>query len=141
MDQDIKLYGRLFLHANIKTLTGMIIGGHDTGLEIGGVDKTIIRNPLTNRPYIPGSSLRGKMRSQTEKALGVAQNNRIGQVTIHTCKQPEEYNGNGGRAVGPGVGVSGGGVGRGPGGVRPRRRAGWAAGTRAFRPRGRAFPA
>ena len=69
----------------------MHIGGSSEGLEIGGVDNAIIRNPLTKRPYIPGSSLKGKMRSQTEKVLGLPQNNKIGRVFIHTCKTPEDY--------------------------------------------------
>jgi CRISPR-associated protein Csm3 len=96
---DINLYGRILITANIKAVTGLHIGGSSVGLEIGGLDKAVIRNPLTNRPYIPGSSLRGKMRSQTEKVLGMKQNNKIGQVTIHTCKKPEEYNANGGCPV------------------------------------------
>jgi CRISPR-associated protein Csm3 len=96
---DINLYGRVFIHANIKTLTGLHIGGSSTGLEIGGLDKAVIRNPLDRRPYIPGSSLRGKMRSQTEKVLGLRQNNRIAQVTIHTCKNEQDYTAEGGCPV------------------------------------------
>ncbi|MDX9991139.1 MAG: RAMP superfamily CRISPR-associated protein [Anaerolineales bacterium] len=76
---DINLYGRVIITADIKTITGLHIGASNTGLEIGGVDKAVIRNPLTDEPYIPGSSLRGKMRSQTEKVLGASQNNPIGQ--------------------------------------------------------------
>jgi CRISPR-associated protein Csm3 len=99
MMTDINLYGRLFIEANIETLTGLHIGGSGADLEIGGLDKEVVRNPLTNRPYIPGSSLRGKMRSQTEKVLGMPQNNRIAQVTIHTCKTESEYRANGGCPV------------------------------------------
>ncbi len=96
---DINLYGRVFIEAEIVAVTGLHIGGSGAGLEIGGLDKEVIRNPLTSRPYIPGSSLRGKMRSQTEKVLGMPQNNRIGQVTIHTCKKESEYKANGGCPV------------------------------------------
>lgn len=96
---EIKLYGRILITCEIHALTGLHIGGSSTGLEIGGVDNTVIRDPLTNAPYIPGSSLRGKMRSQLEKTLGLAQNNRIGQVTIHTCKKPQEYHKDGGCPV------------------------------------------
>ena len=89
---DITLYGRVFLRAEIKALTGLHIGGANTSLEIGGVDKAIIRNPLTNEPYIPGSGLRGKMRSQTEKVKGLLQNKHIGQqVTIHSCQDNSAY--------------------------------------------------
>jgi len=96
---DANLYGRVFIRAEIEALTGLHIGGSGAGLEIGGLDKEVIRNPLTQRPYIPGSSLRGKMRSQTEKVKGLAQNNRIGQVTIHTCKEESEYRRDGGCPV------------------------------------------
>lgn len=88
---DIKLYGRIFIRAEIEALTGLHIGGAGTDLEIGGLDKAVIRNPLTKRPYIPGSSLRGKMRSQTEKVKGLPQNKRIAQVTIHTCETLDKY--------------------------------------------------
>ncbi len=96
---DVNLYGRVFIKAHIKAVTGLHIGGSGAGLEIGGLDKEVVRNPITKRPYIPGSSLRGKMRSQTEKVRGMRQNNRIGQVTIHTCKKAEEYSANGGCPV------------------------------------------
>ena len=96
---DISLYGRIFITAFIEAVTGLHIGGSSTGLEIGGLDKAVIRDPLSGRPYIPGSSLRGKMRSETEKVLGLEQNNPIGQVTIHTCRTPEEYDANGGCPV------------------------------------------
>ncbi len=99
MTQDINLYGRMFIACEIKAVTGLHIGGSSTGLEIGGVDNTVIRDPLTSVPYIPGSSLRGKMRSQLEKKFGLKQNNRIGQVTIHTCKTTAEYDANGGCPV------------------------------------------
>lgn len=96
---DINLYGRVIIKADIKAMTGLHIGGSGTGLEIGGVDKAVIRNPLTKQPYIPGSSLRGKMRSQTEKRLGKPQNNKIAQVTIHTCKVEADYKKDGGCVV------------------------------------------
>lgn len=89
----IKLEGRIFITFQIKAQTGLHIGGSDTGIEIGGVDKTVIRDRLTNRPYIPGSSLRGKMRSLLEKYRGLIQNQRIGQGRIHCCQknEPEKY--------------------------------------------------
>lgn len=94
-----QLYGRVFFETKIKALTGLHIGGSNTDLEIGGLDKAVIRNPLTSRPYIPGSSLRGKMRSQMEKLHGLPQNRQIGQVTIHTCTKKEDYERNGGCPV------------------------------------------
>ncbi len=81
----IQLQGRVFLTFDIRAVTGLHIGGSFEGISIGGVDKTVIRDPLTNRPYIPGSSLRGKMRSLTEKYKGLEQNQRVGQSYIHSC--------------------------------------------------------
>jgi CRISPR-associated protein Csm3 len=91
MDKHIKLEGRVFLTFDVEAVTGMHIGGSETGIEIGGVDKTVIRDRLTNRPYIPGSSLRGKMRSLLEKYGGLKQNQRIGQGYIHSCDRIDEY--------------------------------------------------
>ena len=88
---DIKLYGRVFIKTNIKAETGLHIGGSGAALEIGGVDNEIIRNPLNSQPYIPGSSLRGKMRSLTEKRLGLPQNNPVGTATIHSCQKRTDY--------------------------------------------------
>jgi CRISPR-associated protein Csm3 len=54
----------------IHLLSGMRIGGSDDQLEIGGTDLTCIKHPVTKQPYIPGSSLKGKMRSELEMKLG-----------------------------------------------------------------------
>jgi CRISPR-associated protein Csm3 len=70
----IKLVGRIFLCMDIRAVTGLRIGGSPTALNIGGLDNVIIRSPLNNQPYIPGSSLRGKLRSLWEKATGLPQN-------------------------------------------------------------------
>ncbi|MEI6125151.1 MAG: type III-A CRISPR-associated RAMP protein Csm3 [Pseudomonadota bacterium] len=50
----------------IKCETGLRIGGSKESLEIGGMDNPIIRHPISGLPYIPGSSLKGKMRSLLE---------------------------------------------------------------------------
>jgi CRISPR-associated protein Csm3 len=89
--KNIQLKGRVFLTFDIEAVTGLHIGGSDTGIEIGGVDKTVIRDPITNRPYIPGSSLKGKVRSLVEKYKGLGQNQRIGQGFIHSCTDAEQY--------------------------------------------------
>jgi CRISPR-associated protein Csm3 len=57
----------------IILLSGLHIGAGNAAMEIGGLDQPIIKHPLTNEPYIPGSSLKGKMRSLLElryKRLG-----------------------------------------------------------------------
>ena len=89
MTETLKLQGRVFVRFAVHAMTGLHIGGSETGIEIGGVDKTVIRNPISGEPYIPGSSLRGKMRSLTEKYLGLEQNRRIARVRIHSCSKRE----------------------------------------------------
>ncbi len=58
------------MEGQIELLSGMRIGGSDDVLQIGGTDLTCIKDPATGKPYIPGSSIKGKMRSSLEKALG-----------------------------------------------------------------------
>jgi len=57
--------GKILIKGEIKVITGLRIGGSTTGLKIGGVDLNVITDPK-GKPYIPGSSLKGKMRSLME---------------------------------------------------------------------------
>ncbi|MDO9547907.1 MAG: type III-A CRISPR-associated RAMP protein Csm3 [Candidatus Marinimicrobia bacterium] len=66
----IRLVKKIFIKGTIKSLTGLHIGGSNMGMAIGGADSPVLRDPITNIPYIPGSSLKGKMRSLLEKATG-----------------------------------------------------------------------
>lgn len=63
------MYGKIKITATIEVLTGMHIGGSNTFSAIGAVDSPVIRDPLSGNPIIPGSSLKGKMRTLLEKAL------------------------------------------------------------------------
>ena len=47
--------------------TGLHIGTGRDMMEIGGMDATVVKHPLTQMPYVPGSSLKGRMRSLLEK--------------------------------------------------------------------------
>ncbi len=88
----VTLHGRVFLNADIELVTGLHIGGASGGLEIGGVDKPVIRNVRTNQPYIPGSSLKGKMRSLMEKAYGAPQTFRVNKdVFVHMPESTADY--------------------------------------------------
>ena len=51
--------------------TGLHIGGGDTEMRIGGIDNQVAKDPVTGLPYIPGSSLKGKIRSLLEWKLGL----------------------------------------------------------------------
>ena len=57
------LEGIYVLNIKLELLSGLYIGGNDSGFDIGGADSDVIRNPLTNEPYIPGSSFKGKLKS------------------------------------------------------------------------------
>ena len=54
------------LKGEIEVLTGLHIGAGNDKVEIGGIDGPVIRNPFTREPYIPGSSIKGKMRALLE---------------------------------------------------------------------------
>jgi CRISPR-associated protein Csm3 len=51
----------------IVTQSGLHVGGSEDELEIGGIDLPVIKTPETEIPYIPGSSLKGRMRSELER--------------------------------------------------------------------------
>ncbi len=61
---------RLVRHRRIRgtmtCITGLHIGSGKDDIEIGSTDNPIIRDPLTNLPYVPGSSLKGKLRAILE---------------------------------------------------------------------------
>jgi CRISPR-associated protein Csm3 len=74
----MQLIGYKSIIGIIHCMSGLRIGGSKDTIEIGGIDNPITRNPLDRFPYIPGSSLKGKMRSllewEIEGKLGAAGN-------------------------------------------------------------------
>jgi CRISPR-associated protein Csm3 len=64
--------------ATLELVSGLRIGAGDSEMRIGGVDNTVIRHPHTQAPYIPGSSLKGKMRSLLEWRSGAVQEEALG---------------------------------------------------------------
>ena len=62
----MKLLKHRVITGKILLQTGLHIGGGGETIQIGGMDNPIIKSPLNNYPYIPGSSLKGKMRSLLE---------------------------------------------------------------------------
>ncbi len=72
-------------------LTGLHIGTGKEVIEIGGVDATVVKHPITQMPYIPGSSLKGRMRSLLEKKDGKTNDRSpgepcgCGQKTCRIC--------------------------------------------------------
>lgn len=74
---EIKLKKKIIYTGTIVLKTGLHIGGTNTALNIGSPDKFVVRNPITQLPYIPGSSLKGKMRSLIELAYGETDNGSV----------------------------------------------------------------
>jgi len=67
---DLQFKGKYILRGELCCVTGLHIGGSTEGIEIGGVDNPVIKDPLSEYPYIPGSTLKGKLRGLLEWSLG-----------------------------------------------------------------------
>jgi CRISPR-associated protein Csm3 len=65
---------------NIKVLTGMHIGVGNDKPEIGGIDNAFVKDPISKLPYIPGSSLKGKLRFLLE-----TESNNFNKDVIDRC--------------------------------------------------------
>lgn len=69
------------VEGSIEVVTGLHIGSGNDTVEIGGMDNPVIKNPANSEPYIPGSSLKGKMRSLMEWKL-----NKVDPAgKVHVC--------------------------------------------------------
>jgi len=93
----LKLIGKLILEGQLHCQTGLHIGAGKGSLEIGGADNPVVKDSF-GRPYVPGSSLRGRLRSLLEHAHGltvpaelVYLSRRKGQeVRIHQSDRPND---------------------------------------------------
>lgn len=94
---ELKFTGKLILEGDLHCETGLHIGAGKGSLEIGGADNPVVKDAF-GRPYIPGSSLRGRLRSLLEQASGltvpselVYLSRRRGQeVRIHQSDRPDD---------------------------------------------------
>jgi len=68
----MKLVKKIKFSTELEIITGLHIGDSSDNVEIGGIDNPVIRRTLDNVPYIPGSSLKGKIRSLLEQIAGSA---------------------------------------------------------------------
>jgi CRISPR-associated protein Csm3 len=96
-DTKLELIGKLILEGDLTCETGLHIGAGKGSLEIGGADNPVVKDAF-GRPYIPGSSLRGKLRSLLEHSGGLTTpqelvylSRRKGQeVRIHQSDRPDD---------------------------------------------------
>src|SRR5438094_8027743 len=94
---ELKLIGKVILEGDLECQTGLHIGAGKGSLEIGGADNPVVKDAF-GLPYIPGSSLRGKLRSLLENAMGLTSpaelvylSKRKGQeVRIHQSDRPDD---------------------------------------------------
>src|ERR1700680_685107 len=94
---ELQLIGKLVLSGELHCETGLHIGAGKGSLEIGGADNPVVKDAF-GLPYIPGSSLRGKLRSLLEQSSGLAVpselvylSKRRGQeVRIHQSDRPDD---------------------------------------------------
>jgi CRISPR-associated protein Csm3 len=83
-----QILGKYILTGQIVCVTGLHIGGSTVGMEIGGIDNPVIRDPMTDEPLIPGSSLKGKLRALTEWHLGlIAVHGKHGGYQAYACDE------------------------------------------------------
>lgn len=75
-DTKLELIGKLILEADMTCETGLHIGAGKGSLEIGGADNPVVKDAF-GRPYVPGSSLRGKLRSLLEHSSGLTTQNEL----------------------------------------------------------------
>ncbi len=69
--------------------TWLHIGGSGDSLKIGGIDSEVVKNPLTWAPYIPGSSIKGRMRALLEMVDYSRDLEEVSGGTIGLVSNPE----------------------------------------------------
>lgn len=69
-----RLIKKIKVNTTLELVTGLHIGGSTENVEIGGIDRPVIKIAVRdNQPYIPGSSIKGKMRCLLEQVRGAAE--------------------------------------------------------------------
>ena len=63
-------FTKIKIEGIIEVKTGLHIGGDDSFSAIGAIDSPVVRDPLSRQPIIPGSTLKGKMRSLLARDKG-----------------------------------------------------------------------
>lgn len=63
------MYGKIIISCSLVVRTGMHIGTSSAFSAIGAVDSPVVRDPVTGLPIVPGSSLKGKLRTLIARSL------------------------------------------------------------------------
>ncbi|QTA38791.1 type III-A CRISPR-associated RAMP protein Csm3 [Thermosipho ferrireducens] len=96
--KEIKFVGKFIIESEIELETGLHIGTEENNMEIGGIDNPVIKDSL-GRPYIPGSSLKGKLRTLMEYyhekikpdllVYTVKKDSESQSIKIHMCDEED----------------------------------------------------
>ena len=78
------------IEATLVLQTGLHIGGGDSEIHIGGIDNEVIKHPVSGEPYIPGSSLKGKIRSLLEWKSGAVQEAPLGKKEYDNAQNEQQ---------------------------------------------------
>ena len=78
------------IEATLALQTGLHIGGGDSEIHIGGIDNEVIKHPVSGEPYIPGSSLKGKIRSLLEWKSGAVQEAPLGKTEYDRAQNEQQ---------------------------------------------------
>ena len=81
------------LTGQIELLSGLHIGGGDDTMKIGGIDNGVVKDVNTDKPYIPGSSLKGKMRSLLEwdcRLVGQGDGSQLNSKILEKIPEPDQ---------------------------------------------------
>lgn len=84
----MKLTNIIEIKAKLVLQTGLHIGTGDNEMHIGGIDNAVIKHPITHSPYIPGSSLKGKIRSLLEWRSGEVKHQPLNLKDLQHAKDP-----------------------------------------------------
>lgn len=95
------------IKGTIELISGLHIGAGDSEMRIGGTDNPVVTNPHTGEPYIPGSSLKGKMRALLEMRSGLIDPQSGNPLGTNSLKNQSDAKQNEGMAILRLFGISG----------------------------------
>lgn len=77
------MFGKIEISADLIVVTGLHIGGSEEFSAIGAIDSPVIRDAVNKEPIIPGSSIKGKVRTLLVKSLSDG-------IVMKPCNQDPE---------------------------------------------------
>ncbi len=78
------------IKGTIELKTGLHIGAGDMEMRIGGIDNAVIKHPHTQEPYIPGSSIKGKVRALLETRSGLMEYTKGAPVRLENLDNKDK---------------------------------------------------